>query len=102
MRAAVLPRPVMTWFVFCLLAGALPGQAPQNGAASPAAAPASGEMPAEAVKYHDMLLRRPQAGAVFDRFHDAWLKTGTNEGLKAYLESQSKAAAAKAGDHLVL
>ena len=98
MRIAVLPRWVMTWALFCLLARVLDGQTPGSGGEETAIEP----VPAEAVKYHEMLLRRPQAGVVFDRFHDAWLGKGTTEGLKAYLEKRSKEPAAKAGDHLVL
>ncbi len=49
-----------------------------------------------------MVLRRPQAGVVFDRFYDAWLGAGPADQLKAFLEKRSAAPDAKAADHLVL
>lgn len=54
----------------------------------------------KAVKYHEILRKRPSSGYVFDRFYDTWLDNGTAEELKTYL---SKAATAgKPNDHLLL
>ena len=77
-----------------LLAVLLPGQALLH---AQAAAPE-----AQARRYHEMLLRRPQSGAVFDRFHAEWLKSGTTDSLQAYLELRCAATTATAADHLLL
>jgi tetratricopeptide (TPR) repeat protein len=39
----------------------------------------------DAEKYHQMLLKRPQAGLVYDRFYSAWLETGTANSLAEFL-----------------
>ncbi len=52
----------------------------------------------EAAKYHGMLLKRPQAGLVYDRFFAAWLETGTVESLEEFLSKRTETAA----DWLVL
>ena len=51
------------------------------------------EVSEETKKYHQMLLRRPQAGLVYDRFYTAWLETGTPEELGAFLAKQTGSAA---------
>lgn len=50
-------------------------------------------MAGEAGKYHGMLLKRPQAGLVFDRFYAAWLETGTVESLTEFLTKRTETAA---------
>lgn len=127
MRAAVFPRSgswlgskCFSWSVPAALALVLPWSADLRGqtpASNPAPAPAPAKepaattpvasakpatIPAEAVRYHEMLLRRPQAGVVFDRFYDTWLAQGSAEEMKAFLEKRAADAAAKAADHLVL
>jgi len=47
----------------------------------------------EEEKYLQMLLKRPQAGLVYDRFYAAWMESGTAESLKAYLEKRTETAA---------
>lgn len=47
----------------------------------------------EAEKYHQMLLKRPQPGLVYDRFYAAWMETGTAETLAAYLSTRTESAA---------
>ncbi|MES2737339.1 MAG: tetratricopeptide repeat protein [Verrucomicrobiota bacterium] len=60
------------------------------------------EPPAEAKLYHELLLRRPQAGTMFDRFHDAWLEAAPAEDLLKFLENRAQGAEAKAADHRLL
>lgn len=60
------------------------------------------EPPAEARKYHGLLLRRPQAGTLFDRFHDAWLEAASADSLLEFLKSQAALPEAKAADHRLL
>lgn len=60
------------------------------------------EPPAEAKRYHELLLRRPQAGTMFDRFHDAWLESAPAEDLLKFLENRAQGAEAKAADHRLL
>ena len=50
------------------------------------AAPA---VPASALRYHQALLRRPNAGYLFERFYNAWLEKGTLAGLEQYLTQQA-------------
>ncbi|WP_395745810.1 tetratricopeptide repeat protein [Prosthecobacter sp.] len=52
----------------------------------------------EAEKYHQMLLKRPQPGLVYDRFYSAWLETGTPDSLAEFLSHRTGTA----GDLLVL
>jgi tetratricopeptide (TPR) repeat protein len=56
----------------------------------------------EVTRYYEMLRSRPQPGVVFDRFTDAWLSSGTTDGLREFLEGKAVAAGATAQDHLVL
>lgn len=60
------------------------------------------EPPAEAKRYHELLLRRPQEGTMFDRFHDAWLEAAPAEDLLKFLENRARGAEAKAADHRLL
>lgn len=48
---------------------------------------------AEAEKYHQMLLKRPQAGLVFDRFYSAWMETGTADSLAEFLSQHTSTTA---------
>jgi predicted Zn-dependent protease len=67
---------------------------------------ASGTAPAQlapdAEKYHQMLLKRPQVGILYDRFYAAWLETGTTDELAAFLKDKTAAAEASAADSLLL
>ncbi|WP_184204770.1 tetratricopeptide repeat protein [Prosthecobacter dejongeii] len=60
------------------------------------------ELPPEARRYHEMLLRRPQAGTLFDRFHDTWLESAPADSLLSFLQQRSKQPEAKAADHRLL
>ncbi len=60
------------------------------------------ELPTEARRYHEMLLRRPQAGTLFDRFHDAWLESAPADALLSFLQQRSNQPEAKAADHRLL
>ncbi len=57
---------------------------------------------ATALKYHDILTRRPQAGAAFDRFCAEWVATGDEDALRKFLEGKSSAPAASPADHILL
>lgn len=48
---------------------------------------------AEAEKYHQMLLKRPQAGLVYDRFYSAWMETGTADSLSYFLNQRTSTTA---------
>ncbi|WP_395742619.1 hypothetical protein [Prosthecobacter sp.] len=58
--------------------------------------------PPEALKYHELLRKRPQAGTLFDRFYDAWLGSGTAETLEAFLKAKAAAPEASTADQQVL
>jgi tetratricopeptide (TPR) repeat protein len=47
----------------------------------------------EAEKYHQMLLKRPQAGLVYDRFYSAWLESGTADSLAEFLAQRTATSA---------
>jgi tetratricopeptide (TPR) repeat protein len=47
----------------------------------------------EAEKYLQMLLKRPQAGLVYDRFYSAWLETGTADSLAEFLAQRTSTSA---------
>src|SRR5262245_6850057 len=53
-------------------------------------------------RYRDMLRKRPQPGAIFDRFMVAWLETGSLDSLRADLSTRAKAPGAAAADHFIL
>ncbi len=57
---------------------------------------------AKALKYHSVLVKRPNSGYLFDRFFAAWLEGGSVEGLTMFLEERSAAAEAVTGDRLLL
>lgn len=58
------------------------------------ALPLLGETPGPQVtRYHDLLLKRPQAGLLFDRFYSAWLEDGTPETLRTFLKGRTGTAA---------
>jgi tetratricopeptide (TPR) repeat protein len=59
-------------------------------------------IPSSAQKYLDVLQKRPQPDAVFERFYTAWLEEGTAAGLLEYLSAQASGARAAATDHLIL
>ncbi len=56
----------------------------------------------KAGKYHSMLEKRPSSGYLFDRFYNAWLDTGTIEGLGEFLKKEADADDAGMGDRLLL
>lgn len=66
-------------FIFLVSALACFGQA---------APPAS-----EAEKYHQMLLKRPQPGLVYDRFYSAWMEAGTADSLVEFLRQRTSTTA---------
>ena len=39
----------------------------------------------KALKYHDLLVNRPEPGYLFDRFYNTWLDESTVDTLEAYL-----------------
>jgi tetratricopeptide (TPR) repeat protein len=47
----------------------------------------------EAGKYHQMLLKRPQSGLVYDRFYSAWMETGTADSLAEFLRQRTSTTA---------
>ncbi len=47
----------------------------------------------EVEKYHQMLLKRPQAGLVYDRFYSAWMETGTADSLAEFLSQRTSTSA---------
>jgi thioredoxin-like negative regulator of GroEL len=51
------------------------------------------ELGPEGKKYHEMLLRRPQPGVLYDRFYAAWMKQSTAQALRAFLEKRTATAA---------
>lgn len=69
-----------TWFLFLALTLASFGQTTLP--------PGS-----EVEKYHQMLLKRPQAGLVYDRFYSAWLETGTADSLAEFLSQRTTTTA---------
>ncbi len=60
-----------------------------------------GEPPEKALKYLEILVKKPQPGTVFDRFVDAWLEGATLEELGTYLSVRTARPDATAGDHVV-
>lgn len=60
------------------------------------------EPPPEAKRYHDLLRKRPQAGTLFDRFHDAWLESASADSLLDFLSARAAAPDATAADHRLL
>lgn len=60
-------------------------------AAPTAEQPAATEVANErAERYHELLRKRPNPGAVFERFYDAWMTTGTVDGLQAHLDARAE------------
>ncbi len=57
---------------------------------------AAQQAPEQALKYHDVLLKRPHNAALFDRFFGAWLDEQPVESLGAFLEAR---ATAEGGAH---
>lgn len=53
------------------------------------AASAADAPPAEAMRYHRLLQRRPSPGYLFDRFVRAWLAESTPDALEAFLREQA-------------
>ncbi len=60
------------------------------------------QLASDAGKYHQMLLKRPQAGILYDRFYAAWLETGTTDELAAFLREKATAPEATAADQFLL
>lgn len=61
-----------------------------------------GDPSEKTLRYHQLLLKKPQPGTVLDRFVDAWLENDTPAELSSFLKQQSTRAEATAADHLVL
>ncbi len=51
----------------------------------------AGEAPEKALKYHEVLLKRPHNAALFDRFFGAWIDEQPIETLDAFLKAQAQA-----------
>src|SRR5688572_10392717 len=74
----------------CLAAAfaVMPCSAAKEDAAdeAPAAAkPAPGAKPnGKAVKYYELLVKRPEPGYLFDRFYNTWLDESTVDALEAF------------------
>jgi tetratricopeptide (TPR) repeat protein len=43
----------------------------------------------QATRYHELLLKRPQPGLLFDRFYSAWLEDGTPETMLTFLKGRT-------------
>ena len=56
----------------------------------------------KAARYHEILKKRPGGGYLFDRFYNAWLDTGSLEGLKDFLSKESKKTDRSTADTLIL
>lgn len=52
------------------------------GADEPATPPAAGQ---KALKYHTLLVKRPEPGFLFDRFYNTWLDESTVDSLESFL-----------------
>ena len=62
-----------------------------------------GQEPNEkARRYFDTLLKRPAPGAVFDRFYNAWLDTGTLEEMEAFLVRMAEVQKEESGARMIL
>lgn len=48
----------------------------------------------KARRYHELLLKRPESRVMFERFQEAWLDTGSKEGLENYLRETATAGGA--------
>src|SRR5436190_6139248 len=77
--------PAFAALIFCLLAPAR-AQEPND----------------KARKYFDALLKRPVPGAVFDRFCNAWLDSGTLEEMESFLVRSADAPDDSGAARLVL
>ena len=49
------------------------------------------ELPEKALKYHEVLLKRPHYAALFDRFFGAWIDEQSVETLEAFLNARALA-----------
>ncbi|HEX2749855.1 MAG TPA: tetratricopeptide repeat protein, partial [Verrucomicrobiales bacterium] len=67
------PGPVSAVFMLCLLSASC-AQEPNE----------------KAGKYYEALVKRPVPGAVFDRFYNAWLDTGTLEEMESFLRKAAE------------
>lgn len=56
----------------------------------------------KSLRYHQLLVKKPQPGTVLDRFVDAWLETESAPALLDFLKGKTTAANATANDHLLL
>ncbi len=59
------------------------------------------EPPAEALRYHRVLIQRPDPGAIFDRFLRTWIAEDSRAGLLRFLTEQAKTHQ-RAGDYRLL
>ncbi len=58
-------------------------------------------MPEKAARYHELLLKRPQPGTVFERFVAEWLAEGSVADLRVFLQQRAEAAEASTADRLL-
>ena len=54
------------------------------------------------LRYHQLLVKKPQPGTVLDRFVDSWLETDSAPALLDFLKAKTTAGEATANDHLLL
>src|SRR6476659_576696 len=69
-----------------------------SAAESTSASPAANE---KAMKYHAILVGRPEPGYLFDRFYNTWLDDSTVDSLQAFLLKQIETSQ-KTSDRLLL
>lgn len=60
----------------------------------------AGEPNAKALKYHQLLRKRPNSGYVFDRFYDSWLDSASTDELEVFLRKSAESG--KSGDQRLL
>ena len=56
----------------------------------------------KAARYLDILQKRPGGGYLFDRFYNAWLDTGSLDGLRAFLTRKAESDGRSTADSLIL
>lgn len=56
----------------------------------------------KSLRYHQLLLKKPQPGTVLDRFVDAWLENDSPAALTNFLKAKAASPEATPNDHLLL